>query len=91
VANVRATNLALQVESPFPELYVFLRNLENLQRFATVSGLNLTLGAGGPAETVAQANNPTINTSLTMTVFTFTGQAQPATPAGQPGQPGGRP
>lgn len=91
VANVRATNLALQVESPFPELYVFLRNLENLQRFATVSGLNLTLGAGGPAETVAQANNPTINTSLTMTVFTFTGQPQPETPEAQPGQPGGRP
>lgn len=96
VANVRATNLAMQVESPFPELYVFLRNLEGFQRFATVSGLNLTLGGGGPAATVAQATNPTINTSLTMTVYTYTGQAQPpqgGQPAqpGQPGQPGGRP
>jgi len=87
VANVRATNLALQVESPFPELYVFLRNLEDLQRFATVSGLNLSLGSTGPAATEAAATNPIINTSLTMTVYTYTGQGQPA----QQDQPGGRP
>ncbi|WP_027882561.1 type 4a pilus biogenesis protein PilO [Meiothermus rufus] len=86
VAGVRATNLALQVESPFPELYVFLRNLEGLQRFATISGLNLSLGGSGPAATEAQATNPIINTSLTMTVYTYTGQAQ----SGQ-AQPGGRP
>ncbi|GIW33131.1 type 4a pilus biogenesis protein PilO [Meiothermus sp.] len=95
VANVRATNLAMQVESPFPELYVFLRNLEGFQRFATVSGLNLTLG-GSATATVGQATNPTINTSLTMTVYTYTGQAQPAQGGqppqpGQPGQPGGQP
>lgn len=86
VANVRATNLALQVESPFPELYVFLRNLEAFQRFATISGLNLSLGGAGGAS-AADPTNPTINTSLTMTVYTYTGQAQ------QGGQPsgGGRP
>ncbi|WP_223299842.1 GspMb/PilO family protein [Meiothermus taiwanensis] len=84
VANVRATNLALQVESPFPELYVFLRSLEGLQRFATVSGLNLTLSGSGAAATEAQATNPIINTSLTMTVYTYTGQGQPSQPGGQP-------
>jgi len=87
VANVRATNLALQVESAFPELYVFLRNLEGLQRFATVSGLNLTLDSSEPAASEAQDINPIINTSLTMTVYTYTGQGQPA--QGTP--PGGRP
>jgi valyl-tRNA synthetase len=86
VANVRATNLALQVESPFPELYVFLRNLEAFQRFATISGLNLSLGGTGTA-TAADPTNPIINTSLTMTVYTYTGQAQQG---GQPGA-GGRP
>jgi len=87
VANVRATSLALQGESPFPELYVFLRNLEGLQRFATVSGLNLTLSDSGPATTEAQAANPIINTSLTMTVYTYTGRDQPP----QNPQPGGQP
>jgi len=87
VANVRATNLALQVESPFPELYVFLRNLEGLQRFATVSGLNLTLSESGPAANEAQAANPIINTSLTMTVYTYTGPDRTA----QNPQPGGPP
>jgi type IV pilus assembly protein PilO len=87
VANVRATNLALQVESPFPELYVFLRNLEGLQRFATVSGLNLTLSESGPAANEAQAANPIINTSLTMTVYTYTGPDRTS----QNPQPGGQP
>ncbi|GEM85729.1 type 4a pilus biogenesis protein PilO [Meiothermus granaticius] len=98
VANVRSTNLAITVESPFPELYVFLKQLENLQRFSTISGLNLALGGD-------QTANPPINTSLTMTVYTYTGQGSEAQPAvqgqptqGQPGQapnpssqPGGRP
>lgn len=104
VPNVRSTNLALTVESPFPELYVFLKQLEGLQRFSTISGLNLVLGN-------VQSTNPPINTSLTMTVYTYTGNNpqsqtqgvqrqpgqtpqrqpnQPQTP-NQPTQPGGRP
>ena len=81
VPNVRSTNLAVAVESPFPELYVFLKQLEGLQRFSTISGLNLALGT-------AQTANPPINTSLTMTVYTYTGQGSGVQPQGtQPGQP----
>jgi type IV pilus assembly protein PilO len=75
VAGVRTINLAMQVESPFPELFTFLKQLENLQRFATISGLNLTVGA--------ESSNPLINSSMTMTVYVYTGQT--ATPQG--GQP----
>ncbi|WP_027892320.1 type 4a pilus biogenesis protein PilO [Calidithermus chliarophilus] len=67
VAGVRTINLAMQVESPFPELFTFLKQLENLQRFATVAGLNLTVGA--------ESSNPIINSSMTMTVYVYTGQA----------------
>ncbi|MER3554904.1 MAG: competence protein [Meiothermus sp.] len=88
VPNVRSTNLAITVESPFPELYVFLKQLEGLQRFSTVSGLNLALGN-------AQTANPPINTSLTMTVYTYTGQGSGVQPQGtvqgQPGQTPGQP
>lgn len=75
VAGVRTVNLAMQVESPFPELFTFLKQLENLQRFATISGLNLTVGA--------ESSNPVINSSMTMTVYVYTGQ----TAAPQGGQP----
>lgn len=75
VAGVRTINLAMQVESPFPELFTFLKQLENLQRFATISGLNLTVGA--------ESSNPVINSSMTMTVYVYTGQ----TAAPQGGQP----
>ncbi|RIH88856.1 type 4a pilus biogenesis protein PilO [Calidithermus roseus] len=75
VAGVRTINLAMQVESPFPELFTFLKQLENLQRFATISGLNLTVGA--------ESSNPVINSSMTMTVYVYTGQT--AAPEG--GQP----
>jgi type IV pilus assembly protein PilO len=75
VAGVRTINLAMQVESPFPELFTFLKQLENLQRFATISGLNLTVGA--------ESSNPAINSSMTMTVYVYTGQST----APQGGQP----
>jgi type IV pilus assembly protein PilO len=75
VAGVRTVNLAMQVESPFPELFTFLKQLENLQRFATISGLNMTVGA--------ESSNPVINSSMTMTVYVYTGQS--AAPQG--GQP----
>lgn len=97
VTNVRATSLALQIESPFAGLYRFLQRLEKFQRFATVSGLTLTLGSEA-------TSNPQINTSLTMTVYTYTGpgsgiQAAPTDQTGQtppaqgtqPAQPGGKP
>ncbi|HEU4743328.1 MAG TPA: type 4a pilus biogenesis protein PilO [Meiothermus sp.] len=93
VPNVRSVNLALQLDSPFSELYVFLRRLEELQRFSTISGLNLSLG--GTAE---QTANPPINTSLTMTVYVYQEPGnsaqtrQGSNPSGNPAQgQGGRP
>jgi len=61
VPEVRAVNLALQLEAPFPETYAFLRRLEGLSRFSTVSGLNLSVAG--------QDLNPTLNTSLTLTLY----------------------
>lgn len=94
VPNVRATGLSLQIESPWAGLYRFLQRLEKFQRFATVSGLTLTLGG-------EQTANPKINTSLTMTVYTYTGQGSgtqsttgtqtPATPATPTTPNGGKP
>lgn len=105
VANVRATNIALQFDARYTELFEFLDRLQGLRRFATTSGLNLTLG-GGPSSAAglpANERDPAIGTSLTMTVYTYTGDtasAQPTSdgqtpqsntpPAGQPAQ-GGQP
>lgn len=61
VPEVRAVNLALQLEAPFPETYAFLRRLEGISRFSTVSGLNLSVAG--------QDLNPTLNTSLTLTLY----------------------
>ncbi|KGQ21052.2 type IV pilus inner membrane component PilO [Thermus filiformis] len=61
VPEVRAVSLALQLEAPFPETYAFLRRLEGLSRFSTVSGLNLSVAG--------QDLNPTLNTSLTLTLY----------------------
>jgi type IV pilus assembly protein PilO len=90
VAGVRSTNLSLQIESPFGPTYRFLKDLEQLQRFTTVSGLNLAIGSDKEV-----GRNPPINTSLTMTVYTFSGEGLGAVAQGQtgqnPGQPGQNP
>lgn len=89
VQGVRSVNLALQLESPFSELYVFLRRLEELQRFSTISGLNMSLGG-----TSGQTANPIINTSLTMTVYVYQAPGNAAQPANQTPQgssPSGNP
>ena len=61
VPEVRAVNLALALEAPFPETYAYLRRLEDLSRFSTLSGLNLSVQS--------QEANPTLATSLTLTVY----------------------
>ncbi len=62
VPEVRAVNLALQLEAPFPETYTFLKRLEALSRFSTLSGLNLSIGGQGQP-------SPNLNTSLTLTLY----------------------
>jgi type IV pilus assembly protein PilO len=61
VPEVRAVNLALALEAPFPETFTYLRRLEALSRFSTISGLNLSVQG--------QEQNPTLSTSLTLTLY----------------------
>lgn len=66
VPGVRSVNLGLRVSSPFPELYVFLTRLEKMRRFSTISGLQIQVGK--------QVSNPQLTTSMTMTVYVYTGK-----------------
>ena len=58
---VRSFTRSLALEAPFPETYAYLRRLEDLSRFSTLSGLNLSVQS--------QEANPTLATSLTLTVY----------------------
>jgi len=61
VPEVRAVNLALSLEGPFPETFAYLRRLEGLSRFSSISGLNLSVQG--------QEANPRLATSLTLTLY----------------------
>ncbi len=61
VPEVRAVNLALSLEGPFPETFAYLRRLEGLSRFSSLSGLNLSVQS--------QELNPRLSTSLTLTLY----------------------
>ncbi|WP_408646646.1 hypothetical protein [Thermus sediminis] len=61
VPEVRAVNLALSLEAPFPETFAYLRRLEGLSRFSSLSGLNLSVQG--------QELNPRLSTSLTLTLY----------------------
>ena len=86
VPEVRAVSLALQLEAPFPETYTFLKRLEGLSRFSTVSGLNLSAAS--------QDQNPVLNTGLTLTLYTLAKGVQAPPPSesasGRPAPGGGR-
>jgi len=66
VEDVRAINITLSLESPFPELFVFLKRLESMRRFSTIDGLAMTIGN-------AEATNPILNTNMTMTFYVYEG------------------
>ncbi|MGC8876337.1 type 4a pilus biogenesis protein PilO [Thermus sp.] len=61
VPEVRAVSLALSLEGPFPETYAYLRRLEGLSRFSSLSGLNLSVQDQGV--------NPILSTSLTLILY----------------------
>ncbi|WP_353512849.1 type 4a pilus biogenesis protein PilO [Thermus sp. LT1-2-5] len=83
VPEVRAVNLALSLEAPFPETYAYLRRLESLSRFSSLSGINLSVQG--------QDLNPLLNTSLTLTLYMLAKDLESAsTPSGQQGQGGER-
>ncbi|MGC8968490.1 MAG: type 4a pilus biogenesis protein PilO [Thermus sp.] len=79
VPEVRAVNLALSLEGPFPETYAYLRRLEGLSRFSSLSGLNLSVQG--------QDVNPILSTSLTLTLYMLAKdlEAQGAQTQGQAG------
>lgn len=84
VPEVRAVNLALSLEAPFPETYAYLRRLEGLSRFSSLSGINLSVQG--------QDVNPLLSTSLTLTLYVLAkdlGQPEGATQT-QGAQGGGR-
>ena len=81
VPEVRAVNLAFSLEAPFPETYAYLRRLEGLSRFSSLSGLNLSVQGQDP--------NPTLSTSLTLTLYMLAKDLEAQTTA-QPGQGGGQ-
>ncbi|AFV75511.1 type 4a pilus biogenesis protein PilO [Thermus oshimai] len=84
VPEVRAVNLALSLEGPFPETYAYLRRLEGLSRFSSISGLSLAV-AGEPSL------NPTLNTSLTLTLYMLAKDVEELEQAsGTPGGGGGQ-
>lgn len=79
VPEVRAVNLALSLEAPFGETYTYLRRLEGLSRFSSLSGLNLSVQG--------QDLDPTLSTSLTLTLYML---AKDLEAQAQPGQGGGQ-
>lgn len=83
VPEVRAVNLALSLEGPFPETYTYLKRLEGLSRFSSISGLSLAV-AGEPTP------NPTLDTSLTLTLYMLAKDVEELQAPGNPGKGGGR-
>ena len=68
IENVRSIDVALRLEAPFPELYAYLKRLESLRRYSSISGVNLAL-AGQAQETT----NPRINANLTVRFYVYRG------------------
>ncbi len=70
VEDVRAVNVSLTLESPFPELFVYLKKLEDMKRFSTIDGLTMSLSE-------ANSYNPLLSTNMTMTVYVYEGTPPP--------------
>ena len=79
VEDVRAINVTLSLESPFPELFVYLKRLESMRRFSTIDGLAMTLGN-------RESANPVLNTNMTMTVYVYEGAPLEESEEGGAGQ-----
>ncbi len=70
VQNVRAIKVSLSLESPFPELFVFLKKLESMKRFSTIDGLAMSISN-------ANSTNPSLNTNMNMTFYVYEGTPPP--------------
>ncbi len=66
IANVSSIDVALRAEAPFPQLYAYLKRLETLKRYSSISGIKLnTIGQNEP--------NPRINADLTIRFYVYQG------------------
>ncbi|MBZ9751686.1 type II secretion system protein M [Deinococcus sp. HMF7604] len=63
-AGVRPISLNLNVSGQFGQLFRFLRSLETMSRFSTVTSVNLQLPQ-------ATSFNPTLESTMGLTVYTF--------------------
>ncbi len=68
IPEVRAVNLALTVEGPFPETFTYLRSLEGLSRFVTLSGPTLSARREG--------EEPILNADLTLSIYMLAKEVQ---------------
>jgi type IV pilus assembly protein PilO len=83
--NVRSVNLAMQVDGPFPEVYAYLKRLEEMQRFSILS--NLVLGQTTNAQNPSLASGR-VEASFTLTFFVLdTSPSAPKTDSRQEKKP----
>ncbi len=66
IAEVRSIDVGLRMEAPFPELYAYLKRLEQLKRYSSISGVNLSLAE-------QNALNPRIGANLTVRFYVYRG------------------
>ena len=77
-AGVQAVNLSVNLEGRFAPVFRTLRSVETMGRFSKITGVSINLPA-------PNASDPSLNSSINMTVYTFDpGGVQPgaAAPAG---------
>ena len=70
VEDVRAVQVSLTLESPFPELFVYLKKLEDMKRFSTIEGLTMSLSKSND-------QNPMLSTNMNMTFYVYEGKPPP--------------
>lgn len=89
-AGVVAINVNMGLETTFPGLLRLVSSIQALQRFSTINNVNLSLSSAPSGN----LSNPTLNTNLNLTVYTFDvtkamQTAPPAPPAETPTPEGG--
>jgi len=79
VQDVRSIKVSLSLESPFPELFVFLKKLESMKRFSTIDGLTMSISE-------ANSLNPLLSTKMNMTFYVYEGEPPPEGEGGGEGR-----
>jgi type IV pilus assembly protein PilO len=79
-AGVRPISLNMTVTARFQPTFQMLRSIETMNRFSMVSALGLTLPA-------ADSTDPSLNSTMTMTVYTFDPAQAGVASSGPPAAP----